>query len=195
MSLEILAMLGLRELASSLVPGVPLETTGDVARLLTKMHDIIETFCRSFIALRDGYVSSVSATELDCAKPRVKARSGSAQRVGAARDPASLAFAMLDWRNQEFDAPAAVEEMLLNVASNQAALTEAVLRGVRGLLAELSPEAIEKAAADQPGLAAVFGRHKARWETFKARYDAIAEHARRADVMFGPEYGERRPPR
>ena len=62
---ETLAMLGLKELAGSLVPGVPLQTTGDVARLLTKLHDTVEVFCRSFVPLREGYAQFVSSMDLN----------------------------------------------------------------------------------------------------------------------------------
>jgi hypothetical protein len=178
MSTEMLALLGLRELGASLVPGVPLETTGDVARLLTKLHDLIEVICRSFVPLRDGYSRSVSSTGIGPAEPRPKVRSESARRVRAARDAASLATALLDWRNQEFDAPDAVEEALAEIAAHHMALTEAVVNGARTLLDELSPEAIEKAAADAPSLGGVFGRHRALWERYRARYDELADNMR-----------------
>jgi predicted component of type VI protein secretion system len=98
--------------------------------------------------------------------------------VRAARDAASLATALLDWRNQEFDAPDAVEEALAEIAAHHMALTEAVVNGARTLLDELSPEAIEKAAADAPSLGGVFGRHRALWERYRARYDELADNMR-----------------
>jgi len=39
---EAMALQGLRELAASLVPGVPLESTGDIARFITKLHDALD---------------------------------------------------------------------------------------------------------------------------------------------------------
>ncbi len=178
-STETLALLGLRELGASLMPGVPLETTGDVARLLTKLHDLVEVVCRCLVPLRDGYARSVSSTGIGPAEPRARAWSESARRVRDARDPASLATALLDWRNQEFDAPDVVEETIADVAAHHIALTEAVLEGVTTLLDELAPEAIEKEAAEAPILAGVFGRHRALWETYKARYDELAGRMRR----------------
>jgi hypothetical protein len=178
MSNEMLALLGLRELGASLVPGVPLETTGDVARFLTKLHDLVEAFCSSFILLRDGYSRSVSLTELGRAEPRGKAKSESAERVGRVSAPAALALALLDWRNQEFDTAETVRETLVDIAAHDAALTEAVLHGVKAVLDELAPEAIESACG-VPSLGGMLGRHRALWEHYKTRYDELVEKVRR----------------
>lgn len=178
MSIEMLALLGLRELGASLVPSVPLETTGDVARFLTKLHDLVEAFCRSFVLLREGYSKSVSLTELRRAEPRRKAKSESAERVAKVRDPAALAVALLDWRNQEFDAAETVRETLVDIAAHDAALTDAVLHGVKAVLDELAPEAIESASGG-PSIGGMLGRHRALWEHYKTTYDELVEKVRR----------------
>jgi hypothetical protein len=189
MSTEILAMLGLRELAASLVPGVPLETTGDVARLLTKLHDVIEVFCRSFVALREAHAQFVSSTDLSRVESRRMNRSPSAIRVDAARDASSLAEALLDWRNQDYDAPQAMERVLVDVIMHHAAMTEGVMRGVEALLAEMSPEAIERTVKDD-AMTAVFGRYRALWQNYVGRYQAVASDARRYELVFGPEFAD-----
>ena len=145
MSLELLALLGLRELAGSLVPGVPLETTGDVARLLTKMHDLVEMFCRCFVPLRDSRLGASRWA-------RRMAGSKSASDVDHAADPATVASALLDWRNQDYDGPEAAERILADVVVQQAALLESLMRGVGSLLEEISPEAIEQAVREDAGM-------------------------------------------
>jgi hypothetical protein len=189
MSTELLAMLGLRELAASLVPGVPLETTGDVARLLTKLHDVIEVFCRCFVALREAHAQFVSSTDIARAQSRGLNRSPSAIRVDGARDAASLAEALLDWRNQDFDPPQAVERTLVDVIMHHAAMTEGVMRGVEALLGELSPEEIER-SVNNDAMAAVFGRTRALWQAYTSKYNQVASEARRFEVVFGPEFAD-----
>ena len=98
MDAQALAFSGLKELSASLVPGADLRTTGDVARLVTKLHDTIEVYCRCFVPMRAAYEQFVSQTYLQrSAVQRSLNRSESAMRVEVARDAASLASALLDW--------------------------------------------------------------------------------------------------
>lgn len=179
MSVETLALQGIRELASSLVPGPPLETTGEVARLLTKLHDLVAVFCRCFVPLRDARIGDVRAH---------RRLSGSASAFGVERaaDPAALAAVLLDWRNYDYDAPDAVESILLDVITQQTAMIESVVRGVEVLMQELSPEKLEKAVKDEAG-AAMFGRHRALWSAFKKRYEELVGGEREIELVFGKE--------
>jgi predicted component of type VI protein secretion system len=179
MSMELLALLGLRELASSLVPGVPLETTGDVARLLTKMHDLVEMFCRCFVPLRDSRLGASRWA-------RRMAGSKSASEVDYGVDPAAIAAALLDWRNQDYDGAEAAERILADVVVQQAALLESLMRGVGSLLEELSPDAIERALRED-AIGGVFGRYRALWQTFKERFDHVSREENRAELLLGSE--------
>jgi hypothetical protein len=181
MSIELLALLGLRELAGSLVPGVPLETTGDVARLLTKMHDLVEMFCRCFVPLRDSRLGASRWAR------RMAEGSKSASDVDHAVDPATVAAALLDWRNEDYDGPEAAERILADVVVQQAALLESLMRGVGSLLEEISPEAIEKAAREDAGMGGVFGRYRALWQTFKDRFEHVSREDNRVELLLGPE--------
>jgi predicted component of type VI protein secretion system len=188
MSIAALALVGLRELASSFIPGVPLETTGDVARLLTKLHDAIEVFCKCFIPLREGYAQFVSSMDLNRAvSQRSLSRSVDAMRVQAARDPAELASALLDWRSQNYDAPQVVESILADLMIHHVAVIEGVTRGVAALLEELSPESIEQAER-QAGSGALFNKYKALWKVFETRHEELTNEARRFEVVFGPDF-------
>jgi type VI secretion system protein ImpI len=180
MSMELLALLGLRELAGSLVPGVPLETTGDVARLLTKVHDVVEMFCRCFVPLRDSRLGGSRWA-------RRVAGSRSASEVDHAVDPAAIAAALLDWRSTDYDGPQAAERILADVVVQQAALLDSVMRGVGELLQEISPDAIEQAARDGAGMGSVFGRYRALWQTFKERFEHVSTEEHRAELLLGPE--------
>jgi type VI secretion system protein ImpI len=196
LGLESLALQGLRELTSSLVPGVPLETTGDVARLITKLHDTVEVFCRCFIPLREGYAQFVSQMDLQrAAMQRSMSRSRAYMAVESAQHPGAVAMALLHWREPSFDAPKAVEGIFADLMIHQMALLDGVMQGVRALLDELSPENIEKTMDEREprgplGLNLQVGRYKAMWETYRSRFEEISEEKQAFTQVFGPEFAE-----
>jgi hypothetical protein len=184
MSIDTLALQGLRELAASLVPGVPLESTGDVARFITKIHDALEVFCRTFIPLRDGYSQFVSSLDLQRASVRTAQRSTAYRSVEAAHTPEAMAMALLNPKDRSFDAPNAVEGILADLMLHQLALLEGVMRGVRALLEELSPENIERNA----GTHLPFGKYKALWQTYERIFEDLYEERQTFAVLFGPDF-------
>jgi hypothetical protein len=191
LSLDSMALIGLRELAGSLLPGKTLNTTGDVARFLTKLHDAIEVFCRCFIPLREGYAQFVSSLDLQKASMRRSMmRSPSYMAVEAATDPASVAAALLDWRDKSMEGPKAIEGIFADLMIHQVALLDGVMQGVRGLLEQLSPDNIEQQTGPQGPFA--FDRSKARykalWETYCARFEELAEEKQAFAHIFGPEF-------
>ena len=191
LSLDSMALLGLRELAGSLVPGKVLNTTGDVARFLTKLHDAIEVFCRCFIPLREGYSQFVSSLDLQKASMRRSMmRSPSYMAVEAATDPAAVAAALLDWRDKSMEAPKAIEGIFADLMIHQVALLDGVMQGVRGLLEQLSPDNIEQQTGPQGPFA--FDRSKARykalWETYSERFEELAEEKQAFAHIFGPQF-------
>ena len=191
MGIETMALLGLRELAGSLLPGVPLQTTGDVARLLTKLHDTVEVFCRCFVPLRDGYTQFISQMDLRrAASQRILNRSASALQVEVAQDPATVAVALLDWRNQDYDAPGVVEGIFADLMIHQLAFLEGVMRGVQALLQELSPDRIERLFDEErpAGVSAMLGRYRALWKTFQIHYEELANETRTFELVFGADF-------
>jgi len=191
LSLDSMALIGLRELAGSLLPGKTLTTTGDVARFITKLHDAIEVFCRCFIPLREGYSQFISSLDLQKASVRRSMlRSPSYMAVEAASEPAAVAAALLDWRDRSMEAPKAVEGIFADLMIHQVALLDGVMQGVRGLLEQLSPENIEQQTGPQGPFA--FDRSKARykalWETYCSRFEELAEEKQAFAHIFGPQF-------
>ncbi len=187
LSLEAMALVGLQELAGSLAPGKALGTTGDVARFITKLHDSIEVFCRCFIPLREGYAQFVSSLDLQKASLRRSAmRSPSYVAVEAARAPEAVAAALLDWRDRSMDAPRAVEGIFADLMIHQVAVLDGVMQGVRSLLEQLSPDNIEEQLGPQGPFAKA--RHKALWETYRTRFEELAEEKQAFAHIFGPEF-------
>ncbi|HEY6556241.1 MAG TPA: type VI secretion system-associated FHA domain protein [Polyangiaceae bacterium] len=204
MGLESLALMGLRELATSLVPGAPLETTGDIARLITKLHDSMEVFCRCFLPLREGYAQFISSMDLkNAASQRSLHRSSGYRQVEAARTPGEVANALLNFRDPSLDASAAVENIFADLMIHQVALLDGVMRGVKALLDELSPEHIEQSATgERRSFGIAFGgRHKALWDAYCERYAELSEESESFSRVLGAEFAEayreytrRRPP-
>lgn len=184
LSAEAMALQGLRELAGSLVPGAPLDSTGDIARFITKLHDTLDAFCRSFIPLREGHAQFMSSFDLQRSLRRSQQRSPAYVAVENARTPEALAAALLDPKLKSFDAPQAVEGILADLMLHQLALLEGVMRGVRALLQELSPENIEH----QLGGGITLSRHKALWQKYLELYENLSEERQAFAVIFGPDF-------
>lgn len=189
MGLDALALQGLRELAGSLIPGRPLETTGDVARFITKLHDTLEVFCRSFIPLRDGYSQFVSSLDLQrAALQRSRLQSRAAQTLESATEPEQVAIALLDSRDRSYDAPAAVESILADLMLHQVALLDGVMQGVRALLDELSPQNIEATLSERGGFGLLASGHKARWQEFCERFERFSDERQAFSLIFGQQF-------
>lgn len=192
-SVETMAFLGLQELAASLVPGVPLKTAGDVARFLTKLHDTVEIFCKCFVPMREGYSQFVSSLDLQkSASQRSLSHSPSGLRVEVARNPATVAAALLDWRNQDFDAPEVVESIFAELMMHQLALLDGVMRGVQTLLEELSPARIERLFDEErpAGVSALLGRYRGLWQAFAHHHEDLTNETRLFEVVFGADFAQ-----
>lgn len=184
LSAEAMALQGLRELAGSLVPGASLDSTGDIARFITKLHDTLDAFCRSFIPLREGHAQFMSSFDLQRSMRRSMQRSQAYLAVESARSPEALAAALLNPKDRAFDGPQAVEGILADLMLHQLALLEGVMRGVRALLEELSPENVE----NQVGGGISLSRHKALWNKYLEIFENVSEERQAFSLIFGAEF-------
>lgn len=188
---QTLALMGLRELAGSLIPQRTLETSGDIARFITKLHDAMEVFCRTFVPLRQGYSEFVSSLDLQrAASGRSPYASPSATALTQAKTPEAIALALLDPQDRSFDGPSAVEGIFADLMIHQVALLDGVMEGVRSLLDELSPQSIERATGGG-GAAGLLGtKYKARWEEFCQRFEKLSEGQQAFSFVFGQDFAE-----
>lgn len=191
MDLPTLALMGLRELASSLIPERKLETSGDIARFITKLHDAMEVFCRTFIPLRKGYDEFVASLDLRrAASVRSAYAAPSAVALTQARTPEAIAMVLLDPHDRALDGPTAVEGILTDLMIHQVAILDGVMEGVRSLLDELSPQSIEQAIGSG-GAAGLLGtKYKARWEEFCRRFENLSEGQQAFSFVFGQDFAE-----
>lgn len=193
-SLEALALRGLRELATSLVPGQTVETASDVVQLVTKLHDAIEMFCRCFIPVREACSRFIPTDELErAAIERCRHGSPSYVAIERALEPRAVAAALLDWRNDHQDAPRAVEHILADLMLHHLGLSQAALEGTRALLDELSPARIEsQQPAPTPTMLSRLGlagtREKDLWEAFARRHADLEAIGRTFRTLFGDSF-------
>jgi hypothetical protein len=181
--MEGLALQGLRELVGSLLPGQALETQGDVARLITRLHDAVDVLCRSLIPLRQSYLKFLSSMDLQ--------KSVHAHQSGAldtAREPRALAAALLDFREGAADTSKGLESALGDLTTHQVAMLDGVMQGVRALLEELSPAAVSAAADTKRGSLRLGGRQKDAWDEYCERYDRLSEESEAFSRIFGEEF-------
>jgi len=191
LDLPTLALMGLRELAGSLVPQRTLETSGELARFITKLHDAMEVFCRTFIPLRQGYSEFVASLDLQRAASGSSVyASPSTTALTQARTPEAIALALLDPQDRSFDGPSAVEGIVADLMLHQVALLDGVMEGVRSLLEELSPQSIEQATGSGGAAGLLGAKYKARWEEFCQRFEKLSEGQQAFSFVFGQDFAE-----
>jgi len=180
LSPEVLALQGLRELTASLAPGRTLDTQGDVARLITRLHDVLEVVCRSYLSLRDGHARFVASFQLQGSAEHDPARLA----LDGARDASAVAALLLDFREPAPDASPALEQALKELGLHQVALLDGVMQGIRALLEELSPanieQEVERGAPRRPA--------RAPWDEYRERYARFAQEGEAFSRVFGEEF-------
>jgi hypothetical protein len=186
LSMETLALQGLRELVGSLLPGQALQTQGDVARLITRLHDAVDVLSRTLIPLRQGYLKFVGSMGL---QKSAHFAQGSAM-LDMARDPAAVAAALLDFREGAPETGRALETAFGELTAHQVALLDGIMQGVRALLEELSPEAVTAAAdAKRSGLR-LGGLQKESWDEYCERYARLSDESEAFSTIFGEEFAQ-----
>jgi type VI secretion system protein ImpI len=191
LDVQTLALIGLRELAGSLIPQRQLETSGDIARFITKLHDAMDVFCRTFIPLRQGYSEFVASLDLQrAASGRSVRRSPASIALEQARTPEAIAMVLLDPQDGSHDGPSAVEGIFADLMIHQVALLDGVMEGVRSLLDELSPESIERVVGSGGAAGLLGAKYKARWEEFCQRFEKLSEGQQSFSFVFGQDFAE-----
>lgn len=189
--LEQIALQGVREIASTLLPNAkPIEDPEDLARFLTKLRDTVEVFLRAFVPLRDGYRQFASQMHIG------RAPQSGERRVETAQDERELAEHLLDWTQKGREAHKAIEGTFADLMIHQLALLHAIMRGVKSLLDELSPKSVDAALTEQQKQGkANFGwgpwRFKELWRVFEAKHGDMDDGDKRMfAALFGADFAE-----
>lgn len=184
LSLELLALQGLREMVASLTPGRTLDTRGDVARLVSRLHTTLDVVCRSLLTLRDGHAKFLSGLHMQQSAHYDPARVA----LDTARDPAGVASHLLDFREETPEPGQALEAILKELSLHQVALLDGLMQGIRALLEELSPESIAQEVEGRRGLPRLGRGERALWEEYCARYQRFADDGEAFARVFGAEF-------
>jgi type VI secretion system protein ImpI len=113
------------------------------------------------------------------------------------RTPREAASRLFDWRTSD-EAVRAMRTDLVDLTMHQVAILNGVMRGVKVLLEELAPEAIEQAWNERRMKKGFLGRlfsklrtHRGLWALYRERHSDFAdEENERFHVIFGPEFAE-----
>ncbi len=190
--LEQIALQGVREIARALLPNAgALDEPEDLIRFLSKMRDTIEVFLRCFLPLRDGYRQFASQMHI-----QQGGAEDSRARIDAAQNERELAQQLLDWNAKGPEAHKAVEGTFADLMIHQLALLHAIMRGVKSLLDELSPKALDASfeeLAKQGKTNFSWGpwRFKELWRVYSAKHGDIDDGDKRMfAALFGPDFAE-----
>lgn len=184
LSQEALALQGLREIVASLTPGRTLQTSGDIARLITRLHELLQVMCRNYLSLRDGHTRFVAQLQLQ----RSSEQDSSSAALEGARDPAAVAALLLDFREHAPSLGPALETTLRAIGVHQVALIDGVMQGIAALLDELSPENIQR-ETDRPGDGPRRGGGEhTYWDEYRHRHARFAREGEALSKVFGAEF-------
>ena len=180
------ALTALAELSKSLLPsGRPLDDVPGVVTFVRRLRDTLEVFLKCFCSLRDGYKefqTGVLAQDRD---------SQANDRVATARDAKELA-AVLVGPSAAPEATRQVNDVFVEVMSHQVALLNGVMEGVKSLLVQLSPKAIEEEFDKRGKRAGLFAnKYEALWKFYEERHgDYSGEDKQTFLIIFGPQFSK-----
>lgn len=184
------------ELARGYFPVRPLKTKEDVVRFLTNVRDVLDVFFRGFIPLRDGHRQF--ETELDIRRDPKNSQHDDpvAAAVGKANTAPSLGARLLGWETDTTSGLRALEGTFADVMIHQLALMNGVMRGVKSLLRELSPETVDQnleelAKKGEGGFRLGPYRFKRLWDVYAARHADVDDGEKRTfQLLFGAQFAQ-----
>jgi type VI secretion system protein len=155
-----------------------LQTEADTERFLEHLAEVLETFGRAFIELRQGhdqFGQQMAVPVTNDQNPLTRMRS-----------TREILRYLLDFKVT--DGTSRVQELMggfVDVMIHQIALLNGMREGVKGLLQRLSPEVLNTGGGIWP-----FNLSK-RWERYAEQHRAFLEEERELTaVLFGPEFAK-----
>jgi type VI secretion system protein ImpI len=180
------ALAAIGELARTLVPsGRAPEDVAGVVTFARRLRDTLEVFLKCFCSLRDGYKEFETGV---LARDR---ESMATDRVATAKDAKELA-AVLVGPTAAPEATRQVNDLFVEVMSHQVALLNGVMEGVKTLLVQLSPKAIEEEFDKRGKKAGLFSnKYEALWKFYEERHgDYSGEDKQTFLIIFGPQFSK-----
>ena len=182
------ALAQVRQVAANYLPRQPLQSEADVQGFVAALQATLHVLFRCFLPLRDGHKQFETQMRLERGSRSWPGPQGLS--VETAANVAELAIVLLDWKRED-DSQAAAEGIFADIMIHQVALLNGVMEGVKTLLAELRPEAIEALAEKKQRGSLGLGpfRYKQLWDAYAERHQDLAEEERFAfELIFGPRF-------
>jgi len=180
------AFAAIAELSRSLVPtGQPPEDVAQIVTFARRLRDTMEVFLKCFCSLRDGYQEFETGV---LAKDR---ESITSDQVAGAKDAKELGLVLLGVTAAP-EATRQVNDLFVDVMSHQVALLNGVMEGVKTLLHQLSPKAIEEDFERKGKKAGLFSnKYEALWKFYEDRHgDYSGEDKQTFLIIFGPQFSK-----
>lgn len=180
------ALAALAELSRTLVPGgKPPEDVPGILTFARRLRDTLEVFLKCFISLRDGY------QEFQKEMLTKDRDSVASDRVATAKDAKELGNVLLGPSGGP-DAPRQLYDIFVEVMSHQVALLNGVMEGVKTLLDQLSPKAVEDDYEKKGRRTGLFSnKYEALWKFYEDRHgDYYGEDKQTFLIIFGPQFSK-----
>ena len=180
------ALAAVTELARTLLPAArPPEDVTQIVMFARRLRDTMEVFLKCFCSLRDGYQEFETGV---LAKDR---ESVTSDQVAGAKDAKELGIVLLG-PNAAPEATRQVNDLFVDVMSHQVALLNGVMEGVKTLLHQLSPRAIEEDFDRKGKKAGLFSnKYEALWKFYEDRHgDYSGEDKQTFLIIFGPQFSK-----
>ncbi len=179
------AQAALTELAKQLAPGagVP-DDPHKMLGFARRLRDTMNVFLKAFVSLRDGY------QEFEVEVLRRERFEMQGNRVGTAKGYMALAEVLFAQDADPKETSDQLHEIFVEVMTHQVALMNGVMEGVKELLQNLAPEAIEKRYEQKGKRGGLFSnKYEGLWEEYQTVHgDYQGEDKETFLIIFGPQF-------
>lgn len=179
------ALAALVELCRQVAPDVP--RPDDAPKLLgfaRRMRDSMRVFLKCFVSLRDGY------QEFESEVLRRERFEKQGNFVGTARDHRELGRVLFAHESNSDETTRQLHEIFVEVMTHQVAMMNGVMEGVKQLLQNLSPAAIEQSYERKGRRGGLFSnKYEGLWKEYQTMHgDYLGEDKETFLIIFGPQF-------
>jgi type VI secretion system protein ImpI len=179
------ASAALVELSSHFAPDSP--KPDDVAKMFgfaRRLRGTLDVFLKTFVSLRDGY------QEFETEVLRKERFEQQGNRVGAAKDHQELGTVLFAHDSDSDATSNQLHEAFVEVMTHQVAMMNGVMEGVKQLLDNLSPQAVQQAYERKGKKGGLFSnKYEGLWEQYQTVHgDYEGEDKETFLIIFGPQF-------
>jgi len=148
------------------------------------MRDAMRVFLKCFVSLRDGY------QEFESEVLRRERFEKQGNFVGTARDHRELGRVLFAHESNSEETTRQLHEIFVEVMTHQVAMMNGVMEGVKQLLQNLSPAAIEQSYERKGRRGGLFSnKYEGLWKEYQTMHgDYLGEDKETFLIIFGPQF-------